>query len=339
MRIGILTGGGDCPGLNAVIRAIVCKCVKDFGSDVIGYLEGWRGPIENMVMPLTVNNTAGLLSRGGTIIRTSRENPFKVERGPERVLESMQRNSLEALIAIGGEETCAVADRMFKEHKLPVVCIPKTIDNDLNGTDYTFGFDTAVNIVMESLDRLHTTAESHNRVLVCEVMGGNAGWIATYGGIAGGAHYIAIPEKPLNIGELLSDVKKRHSRGSNYSIIVVAEGTKLEEGPAAEDVCNGSEEKPRSIGETIARLVEKQTGYETRAMVLGHIQRGGSPTAFDRVLATRFGVKAAEMAHEKKFGLMAALRGNLIEEVPIGEGTGDRQVDMQVYEVAKVFFG
>jgi 6-phosphofructokinase 1 len=343
MRIGILTGGGDCPGLNAVIRAVVRKCIKDYGSEVIGFLEGWKGPIENMVMPLTMNNTAGLLPRGGTILRTSRTNPFKVDQGPERILESMKKNSLDCLIAIGGEDTCGVAHKMWTQHKLPVICVPKTIDNDLNATDYTFGFDTAVNIVMDALDRLHTTAESHNRVLVCEVMGRHAGWIAAYGGIAGGADYIGIPEKPLNIGEVLSDVKKRHSRGRNFSIIVVAEGAQLEN---AGEVLKDQEldafghVKLGGVGDTVAKAIEKGTGYETRAMTLGHIQRGGSPSAFDRVLATRFGVKAAEMAHDKKFGMMAALQGNQIVEVPVEAGVGElKTLDMKLYDVAKVFFG
>jgi 6-phosphofructokinase 1 len=343
MRIGILTGGGDCPGLNAVIRAVVRKSIKDLGADVIGFLEGWRGPVDNMVMPLTLNNTGGLLSRGGTILRTSRTDPFKTENGPEKILESMKKNMLDGLIAVGGEDTCAVAHRMFKEHKLPVICVPKTIDNDLNGTDYTFGFDTAVNIVMEALDRLHTTAESHNRVLVCEVMGRQAGWIAAYGGIAGGADYIGVPEKPLNLGEILSDIKKRHARGKNFSIIVVAEGAKLENGGAAlqaQELDAHGRVKLGGVGETVAKVIEKETGYETRAMTLGHIQRGGSPTAFDRVLATRFGVKAAELAHEKKFGTMVALQGNEIKDVPIESGVGEtKTLDMRLYEVAKVFFG
>src|SRR6516162_1003476 len=223
MRIGILTGGGDCPGLNAVIRAVVRHSIKNYASEVIGFLEGWRGPIENMVMPLTLQSTGGLIERGGTILRTSRTNPFKIEQGPERILESMQKNRLDALIAVGGEDTCGVASKMHKQHALNVVCVPKTIDNDLNATDFTFGFDTAVNIVAEALDRLHTTAESHNRVLVCEVMGRHAGWIACYGGIAGGADYILVPEKPIIIDDVVAAIKKRHARGRDFSIVVVAE--------------------------------------------------------------------------------------------------------------------
>lgn len=343
MRIGVLTGGGDCPGLNAVIRAVVRRSIKTHGSDVLGYLEGWRGPIENMVMPLTLGNTGGLIQRGGTILKTSRTNPFKIERGPERIIESIKRNNLDGLIAIGGEDTCGVANRMHKEHGLNVVCVPKTIDNDLNATDFTFGFDTAVNIVMEALDRLHTTAESHNRVLVCEVMGRHAGWIACYGGIAGGADFIAVPERPLNIGELLSAIKQRHARGRNFSILVVAEGARLENmEPSPQDQILDDFDHPKlgGIGDVIAKIIEKETGYETRAMTLGHIQRGGSPTAFDRVLATRFGVMASDLVHEGKFGTMVALHGNEIESVPVEAAVGTlKTLDMKLLDVAGVFFG
>lgn len=343
MRIGILTGGGDCPGLNAVIRAVVRHGIKTYGSDVLGFLEGWRGPTENMVMPLTLNNTSGLLQRGGTILKTSRTNPFKIENGPQKILDSMKRNNLDGIIAVGGEDTCGAANRLYKEHGLNVVCIPKTIDNDLNATDFTFGFDTAVNIVMEALDRLHTTAESHNRVLVCEVMGRHAGWIACYGGIAGGADFIAVPEKPLNVGELLSAIKMRHARGRNFSILVVAEGAKLEnvgEVVKAEDLDEFGHPKLGGIGEVIAKIIEKETGYETRGMSLGHIQRGGSPTAFDRVLATRFGIMAVDLVHQGKFGQMVALQGNEIRSVPIEESVGEmKSLDMRLFDVASVFFG
>ncbi|MBY0356540.1 MAG: 6-phosphofructokinase [Candidatus Obscuribacterales bacterium] len=342
MRIGILTGGGDCPGLNAVIRSVVRRSIKDHGAEVLGFLEGWRGPIENMIMPLTLNNTGGLIQRGGTILKTSRTNPFKVEKGPEKIMESMKRNNLDALVAIGGEDTCGVANRMFKEHGLNVVCVPKTIDNDLNATDFTFGFDTAVNIVCEALDRLHTTAESHNRVLVCEVMGRHAGWIACYGGIAGGADFICIPEKPINTNELLQAIKKRHARGRNFSIVVVAEGAKLAEEEILKDkeLDSFGHVKLGGIGDQLAKLIEKETGYETRAMTLGHIQRGGTPTAFDRVLATRFGVKAADLVQEKKFGTMVALSGAKIIDVPVEAGVGTlKTLDMEMYQVAEVFFG
>jgi 6-phosphofructokinase 1 len=342
MRIGILTGGGDCPGLNAVIRAVVRHSIKNYGSEVVGFLEGWRGPIENMVMPITLQSTSGLIARGGTILRTSRTNPFKVERGPERILESMQKNRLDALLAVGGEDTCGAAHKMNKQHGLNVVCVPKTIDNDLNATDFTFGFDTAVNIVADALDRLHTTAESHNRVLVCEVMGRHAGWIACYGGIAGGADYILVPERPIIIDDVVASIKKRHARGRDFSIVVVAEGAKMGESESLKDqeLDSFGHVKLGGIGEQLAKLIEKLTGYETRAMVLGHIQRGGSPTAFDRVLATRFGVAATDLVHEKKFGRMVALSGSAIVDVPIEAGVDSlKTLDMGLYKVAEVFFG
>ena len=342
MRIGMLTGGGDCPGLNAVIRAVVRHSVKNYGSEVVGFLEGWRGPIENMVMPLTLQSTGGLIQRGGTILRTSRTNPFKIERGPERILESMQKNRLDALVAVGGEDTCGAASKMHKQHGLNVVCVPKTIDNDLNATDFTFGFDTAVNIVAEALDRLHTTAESHNRVMVCEVMGRHAGWIACYGGIAGGADYILVPELPIHLQDVVESIKKGHTRGKDFSIVVVAEGAKLDEQASLKDqeLDAFGHVKLGGIGETLAKLIEKYTGYETRAIVLGHIQRGGSPTAFDRVLATRFGVFATELVHEKKFGRMVSLNGNAIKDVPVEAGVDSlKTLDMGIYKTAEVFFG
>lgn len=341
MRLGILTGGGDCPGLNAVVRAIVRRSVMEHGSEVVGFLEGWRGPMESMVMPLTLQGTGGLIHRGGTILRTSRSNPFKTERGPEKIMETMDKHRLDALIAVGGEETLEIADMMGTKHGLNVVCIPKTIDNDLNATDFTFGFDTAVNVVMEAIDRLHTTAESHNRVLVCEVMGGNAGWIACYGGIAGGADFVLVPEKPIKIKDIAESIKKRHARGRDYSIVVVAEGARLEgeEKPAEGPLRSANGQKPTGVGERLANLIEQETGYETRATVLGHIQRGGSPTAFDRVLATRFGVKATDLVHEKKFGRMVALQGNQVVDVAISEAIGSlKTLDMNLYGVAEVFF-
>jgi 6-phosphofructokinase 1 len=341
MRIGILTGGGDCPGLNAVIRAVVKRSVKH-GSEVLGYLEGWRGPMENMIMPLSQQTTGGLINRGGTILRTSRTNPFSSEGGPEKILESMKRNNLDALISVGGEDTTGVANELYKKYNLPVVCVPKTIDNDLNATDYSFGFDTAINIVAEALDRLHTTAESHNRVLVCEVMGRHAGWIACYGGIAGGADYICIPEKPVEIKEMLKVIKMRHVRGRNFSIIVVAEGAKLAETEVLKDEEKDSfgHVKLGGIGEEIAKIIEKETGFETRAITLGHLQRGGAPSAFDRILGTRFGVKAADLVHEGKFGRMVALQGTNIVDVPIEDGVGAlKTLDEEMYKVAEVFFG
>ncbi|MBS1991878.1 MAG: 6-phosphofructokinase [Cyanobacteria bacterium SZAS LIN-3] len=342
MRIGILTGGGDCPGTNAVIRAIVRRSIKEYSSEVVGFLEGWRGPIQNIVMPLTMNATGGLIHRGGTILRTSRTNPFKVERGPERVLENMEKNRLDALIAAGGEDTCGVANRLHLEYNLNVVCVPQTIDNDLNGTDFTYGFDTSVNIVAEALDRLHTTAESHNRVLVCEVMGRHAGWIACYGGIAGGADFILVPEKPINVAEVVGAIKQRHARGRDFSIVVVAEGSKFENEEVSPDAVRDAfgHERLGGIGDRLAKIIEKETGFETRATILGHIQRGGSPTAFDRVLATRFGVLASDLVHQKKFGRMVALQGTKLTDVPISEAVDKlKTLDMDLYKTAEVFFG
>jgi phosphofructokinase-like protein len=341
MRIGLLTGGGDCPGLNAVIRAVVRRS-KDFNSDCIGFMEGWRGPIENKTMPLSVESTMGLISIGGTILKSSRTNPFKVEGGPERILENMKANNLDALVAIGGEDTCGVAHKMNTKHGLNVVCVPKTIDNDLSATDFTFGFDTAVSIITEAVDRLHTTAESHDRILVCEVMGRHAGWLAAYGGIAGGAHFILVPEKAIVLDEVVKAVKARHAAGQKYSIIVVAEGAKLEneEVLKAQAVDAFGHVMLGGIGERLAKMIEKETGFETRATILGHIQRGGSPTAFDRVLATRFGVAAADLVQAKKFGRMVALNGNQIVEVPVEAGVGElKTLDLKLYEMASTFFG
>src|SRR5579875_66665 len=341
MRIGILTGGGDCPGLNAVIRAVVRRSVRDYNHEVLGFLEGWKGPIEGKTMPLTVEGTADLIQQGGTILKTSRTNPFKKEGGPGRVMESMKSNKLDALIAVGGEDTCGVAHKLNKEFGLNVVCVPKTIDNDLSATDFTFGFDTAVSIVSECIDRLHTTAESHNRVLVCEVMGRHAGWIAAYGGIAGGAHYILVPEIAIDLQQVVDSLKRGHAAGRNYSIVVVAEGAKFldEEVLKSQALDAFGHVQLGGIGERLAKLLEKETGFETRAVVLGHIQRGGSPTAFDRVLSTRFGVAAADLVHEGKFGRMVALSGGKIVDVPIEAGVGQlKTLVPDFYEPAGVFF-
>ena len=265
-----------------------------------------------------------------------------VDRGPERVLENMEKNRLDALIAAGGEDTCGVANRLHLEHNLNVVCVPQTIDNDLSATDFTFGFDTSVNIVAEALDRLHTTAESHNRVLVCEVMGRHAGWIACYGGIAGGADFILVPEKPINIAEVTGAIKQRHARGRDFSIVVVAEGAKFENEEVSPDAVRDAFGHARlgGIGDRLAKLIEKETGFETRATILGHIQRGGSPTAMDRVLATRFGVLAADLVHQKKFGRMVALQGTTVTDVSIGDAVDKlKTLDMDLYKVAEVFFG
>jgi 6-phosphofructokinase 1 len=338
----MLTGGGDCPGLNAVIRAVVRHSIKNYKSELVGFLEGWRGPIENKVMPLNLDNTSGILHKGGTILKSSRTNPFKVDKGPEKIMENMKQNNLDALIAIGGEDTCGVAHKMFTQYQLNVVCVPKTIDNDLSATDFTFGFDTAVNIVMECVDRLHSTAESHDRILVCEVMGRHAGWIACYGGIAGGADFICVPEKPINLSELVKAVKNRHANGKKFSIIVAAEGAKLAEAEILKDkeLDAFGHVKLGGIGEQLAKLIEKETGFETRSTTLGHIQRGGSPTAFDRVLGTRFGVKATDLVHTKKFGTMVALNGNQIVDVPVEAGVGTlKTLDMDLYKTASIFFG
>src|ERR671929_1106587 len=291
MRVGVLTGGGDCPGLNAVIRAVARRCFAR-GHEVVGVLEGWRGLVEGLFTPLGPREVSGLLPRGGTIIGTTRTNPFRLEGGVERVLEHFRAEGLDALVAIGGEDTLRAAARLHGEHAFPVVGVPKTIDNDLSATDYTFGFDTAVFIATEAIDRLHTTAESHNRVMVVEVMGRHTGWIAVMSGIAGGADVILIPERPVDVDAVVADIRKRHARGKNFSIVVVSEGCEL---PGAED--KGEVDQfghkllaNRGVGETLGHELEERTGFETRVTVLGHTQRGGSPTPRDRVLATRFGL-------------------------------------------------
>ena len=339
MRIGVLTGGGDCPGLNAVIRAVARRSWMD-GHEVVGVREGWRGLIEHQFVPLGRDEISGLLPRGGTIIGTSRTNPYKVEGGIERVRDAF--SELDALIVIGGEDTLGVASKMHAEFGAPVVGVPKTIDNDLSGTDYTFGFDTAVAICTEAIDRLHTTAESHNRVMVVEVMGRHAGWIALHSGIAGGADVILIPERPVDIDQVCSEIKRRHGRGKNFSIVVVSEGCEL---PGAED--KGEVDQfghkllaMRGVGETIGVEIESRTGFETRVTVLGHVQRGGSPTARDRILATRFGLKAADLVEAGEFGQMAALRGDDIVAVSLAEATAElKTVPDAWYDVARPFFG
>jgi phosphofructokinase-like protein len=345
MKVAVLTGGGDCPGLNAVIRAIVRRS-SAHGFEVMGLRDGWRGLVEDDHFLLTRETTSGILHRGGTILGTSRLNPFKIPDGLERVQRAVQRHQIGAIIAIGGEGTLGCAARMFEE-KLPVVGIPKTIDNDLGGTDFTFGFDTAVMIATEAIDRLHSTAESHKRVIVCEVMGRHVGWIATYAGIAGGADVILVPEHPVDLERVAEHIRRRHQSGRTFSIVVVAEGTKVKAGPADEEriVSSGAlDEAGRvrlgGVGNFIAQEVEKRTGYETRVSVLGHIQRGGTPTAHDRVLASRFGVHACDMVARGEFGKMAALRGNQIVSVELAEATRAlKTVDREFFEVAQVFFG
>ena len=341
-RIGILTGGGDCPGLNAVIRAVVRKGVNRYGHAIVGYTDGWRGVLENQRRNLTPENTSGILHRGGTILGSSRTNPFKEERGVERVKESLSKERIDCLIAVGGEDTLGVADKLSSED-LPVVGVPKTIDNDLNATDFTFGFHTAVQICTDAIDRLHSTAESHNRVIVLEVMGRHAGWIATYAGIAGGADAILVPERPFDIEEVCEHIRHRHQAGRTFSIVVVAEGAKPAEGDETtqtQELDNFGHVRLGGIGVTLEREIEVHTGYETRVTILGHIQRGGTPTAFDRVLATRFGIAAIDAASEGDFGKMVALRGTDIVRVRIGDAVGElKTLDPSLYETAKFVFG
>src|SRR5246127_2109186 len=308
MRVGMLTGGGDCPGLNAVIRAAVRKGIFHYKDEFVGFLEGWRGVVENQTRPLNAESVSGILHLGGTILRTSRTNPRKIEGGIDKCLATIKANNLDALITIGGDDTQGVANALV-EKGVAIVGVPKTIDNDLSGTDACFGFDTAVQIATEAIDRLHTTAESHNRVIVCEVMGRHAGWIATHSGIAGGADVILIPERPIEIDKVCDHILRRHrSRGVKFSIVVVAEGAKLGAGEAKLDdkLDEFGHIRLGGIGQQIAELIEKKTGFETRSTVLGHIQRGGTPTAFDRVLGTRFGVHAADMVSRGEWGKMAA---------------------------------
>ncbi|HEY1739350.1 MAG TPA: ATP-dependent 6-phosphofructokinase [Acidimicrobiia bacterium] len=339
--LGILTGGGDCPGLNAVIRAVVRRA-DSAGWDVVAVREGWRGLVEPIFEDLGPSQVSGILPRGGTIIGTSRTNPFNVEGAVERVLQNFSDRGLDALVAIGGEDTLGVAARLHAEQQFPVVGVPKTIDNDLSGTDYTFGFDTAVFVATEAIDRLHTTAESHNRVMVVEVMGRHTGWIAVMSGIAGGADVILVPEIPVDFDEVAETIRKRHARGKNFSIVVVSEGCEL---PGLDDA--GEKDQfghvilsKRGVGEALGREIEQRTGYETRVTVLGHVQRGGTPTPRDRVLATRFGLKAADLALAGEFGQMAALRGDDVVAVPLAEATAQlKVVPREWYDVARAFFG
>jgi 6-phosphofructokinase 1 len=344
MNVGILTGGGDCPGLNAVIRAVARRSF-DRGHQVTGIRAGWRGLVENELTPLTPQDISGLLPRGGTILGTSRTNPYKQEGAVERVLENFA--GIDALVAIGGEDTLGVAARLYAEHAFPVVGVPKTIDNDLSATDYTFGFDTAVSIATEAIDRLHTTAESHNRVMVVEVMGRHTGWIAVMSGIAGGADVILIPEQPLTVEEACAEIEKRHGRGKDFSIVVVSEGYKLtyasgeqQEITQAEGLDAFGHVRLGGVGDQLANEIQQRTGFETRVTVLGHVQRGGSPTARDRVLATRYGLKAADLVEAGDFGQMAALQGDSIVAVSLADATAElKTVPREWYEVARAFFG
>jgi len=348
VKVGVLTGGGDCPGLNAVIRAITRKGIIRYGYVIYGIYQGWKGLLQDgLVKPLDLADTSGILPKGGTILRTSRTNPYKVEGGEEKVLYHLKKNNIEALIAVGGDDTLGVAAKLF-DRGVKVVGVPKTIDNDIYGTDRTFGFDTAVNIATEAIDRLHTTAESHNRVLVVEVMGRHAGWIAIESGLAGGADMILIPEKPANIDEVCTLIKRRHERGKDFSIVVVAEGTKIKTMEHPEGMAitqDGSTDefghvRLGGVGNYVAQEIEKRLGYESRVVVLGHIQRGGSPTAFDRVLGTRYGLFAIDLVHKGQFGHFAALRGSDIVAVPLSEMAGKtRTVNDEFYNMAEVFFG
>jgi ATP-dependent phosphofructokinase / diphosphate-dependent phosphofructokinase len=343
VRIGVLTGGGDCPGLNAAIRAIVRKGIDRYGHVIVGFRDGWRGPLENAHEELTVESTRGILPRGGTILGTSRTNPFKREDGPGLLQQNMSGLHLDGLIAIGGEDTLGAAARLHEERGLPVIGVPKTIDNDLGATDMTFGFDTALHVATEAIDRLHTTAESHNRVMVVEVMGRHAGWIALHAGLAGGGDVILIPERPFDIEEVCRLIRSRHARGRYFSIVVVAEGATPKAGTM--EIVEGVEDefghvRLGGIGGRLEQEIEQRTGFETRVTVLGHTQRGGTPTAFDRVLATRLGIAAIDAAHECRWGLMPALRGARIELVPLKEAVAElRVVPADEYEVAENFFG
>jgi len=343
-RVGLLTGGGDCPGLNAVIGAVVRKMDKH-GVEVLGILDGWKGMIEGLSKPLTVESTSEILPMGGTIIGTTRTNPYKdPKKSIPRLKENMEKFGLDALIAVGGDDTLGVAYRLYKEENFPVVGVPKTIDNDLSATDYTFGFDTAVNVAMEAIDRIRTTAESHHRVIVVEVMGRHAGWIATYAGLAGGADVILIPEKPFDIDEVAEILKQNRQRSKvhDYNIVVVAEGARFKDGTTITQTAERDEfghVRLGGIGHHIARLIEEKTGYETRVVVLGHLQRGGPPTAFDRILGIRFGIEAARLVLNRDFGKMVALQGTRIVAVPLEEAVARlKTVDEDIYRVAEEYF-
>jgi 6-phosphofructokinase 1 len=342
MRVGVLTGGGDCPGLNAVIRAVVRKGEQHYGDEFVGFRDGWRGPIEGLTMELDVERCRGILPKGGTILGSSRTNPYKVEGAVEQLKQTIARLGVDALVAIGGEDTLGVAHKLGAEG-VNVVGVPKTIDNDLNATEVTFGFDTAVQIVVDAIDRLHTTAESHDRVLVCEVMGRHAGWIATHAGIAGGAAEVLVPEVEFDVEKVCADLKKRHEKGRFASIVVVAEGAKPKEGTMV--LQTGEKDafghvRLGGIGQLLAEQIEERTGFETRVTVLGHIQRGGTPTAFDRVLATRFGVAAIDAVHDGDYDHMVALQAGAIVRVPLAEAVTElKLIDPGLLEVAELFHG
>ena len=342
MRVAMLTGGGDCPGLNAVMRAVTRKGERVYGDELVGLRDGWRGAVDGDLVELSVQSFRGTLPRGGTILGSSRTNPYKIDGGPEAVKATLADHGIDGLVAIGGEDTLGVAGRLADEG-VAVVGVPKTIDNDLSATELTFGFDTAVQVCVDAIDRLHTTAESHDRVMVVEVMGRHAGHIATWAAIAGGATMVLVPERAFDIDEVCQTIQRRHEGGRYASIIVVAEGAEPASGTLA--VASGEVDafghaRLGGIGDQLARTIEERTGYETRAIVLGHVQRGGTPTAFDRVLATRYGIGAIDAVHAGDFGKMVALRAGDIVRVPLADATSElKLVDPEVYEVAEVFFG
>jgi phosphofructokinase-like protein len=342
MRIGVLTGGGDCPGLNAVIRAIVRKGYKLGGHEFVGFRYGWAGVLNNDAVDLTLDSTRGILHRGGTILGSSRTNPYKVDGGVEKVRAAMEANKLDALIPIGGEDTLGVAGKLHADG-VNVVGVPKTIDNDLAATDFTFGFQTAVQIATDAIDRLHTTAESHNRVIIVEVMGRHAGWIALYAGLAGGADVVLIPERPFDIEKVCEHIRRRHASGRTFSIVVVAEGATRADGELVtehQETDAFGHVRLGGIAVHLEKEIEARTGFESRMTILGHVQRGGTPLAFDRVLGTRFGVEAMSAAAEGDFGKMVALRGTKIERVDLSEALAEpKLVDPELYETAEVFFG
>ena len=341
MKVALLTGGGDCPGLNAVIRAVV-RTIHNGGGECVGFLEGWRGAIEGNWVPLHVRETDEIIARGGTILLSSRTNPYKKPESLPKLLETFKTLNLDALVAIGGDDTLGVAKRLFEEQSLPVVGIPKTIDNDLSSTDFTFGFDTSINIVMEAVDRLRTTAESHRRIMVIETMGRHAGWICCFAGIATAADFILVPEIEVDMDRMCNLLTARRKAGKSYGLILVSEGCKLpQENLVTQDakIDEFGHVKLGGIGDVVADLIERRTGIETRVVTLGHLQRGGPPSAYDRVLGTRLGIQAARLVLEKKFGNMVALRGMKIVHVPLSEAVGTlRTLDLAFMEEAEEFF-
>ncbi len=342
-RIGVLTGGGDVPGLNAAIRAVTRRSLE-YGFDVYGIRNGWAGLVENQVDPLSMKSVSGILHVGGTMLGSSRTNPFKRTEDLRKSLDTIRALGLDAIVAIGGEDTLGVAERLYREHGVPVSGVPKTMDNDVWGTDYCIGFDTATTTVSDALDKLHTTASAHHRALVVEVMGRHAGWVAVVGGLAGGADFIVVPEVACSLDKMCDHLRRRYAMGKQFSIIVVAEGAQITDMSANEelgetDAFGHVRLDRRGLAETVAKEVETRTGFETRAVVLGHLQRGGSPTVFDRLLATRLGVRAADRIKEGKFGYMSALQGNQIVDFPLTEAMSKmKTVDPALYALAEIFY-